>query len=139
MSKSNSKTLVHSALDGAFTYAEMIEALRALYKGQTPEAIRVALLPDVASYRKYSVPLVKGEGKAEGTMVLDAEHPKYEACRKALGRMVKDILGKNEAKTEELEVPAEILAVAQKLAKLCNEYEGARKLASTAIAQAFAG
>jgi hypothetical protein len=40
--------------------------------------------------------------------------------------------------TEELEIPAEILKAAERLAKLCNEYEGARKLASTAIAQAFA-
>jgi hypothetical protein len=136
---SKSTTLVHAALDAAFTYGEKIEALRTLHAGQTPDAIRAALLPDVASYRKYAVPLVAGAGKAEGTMVLDAEHPKYEACRKALGRMVKDIVGGTGSKSEELEVPAEILAAAQKLAKLCAEYEGARKLASTAIAQAFAG
>jgi hypothetical protein len=136
---SKSKTLVHSALSALNTFEEKVEALRALYEGKTPEAIRAALLPDVASFPKYAVPLVKGAGKAEGTMVLDAEHPKYEACRKALNRLVSAILGKEGGKSEELEVPAEILAAAQKLAKLCNEYEGARKLASTAIAQAFAG
>jgi len=136
---SKSTATVHAVLTAAFAYGDGIETLRATFKGKTPEVIRAALLPDVASFSKYAVPLVKGAGKAEGTMVLDAEHPKYEACRKALNRLVSAILGKNEAKTEELEVPAEILAVAQKLAKLCNEYEGARKLASTAIAQAFAG
>lgn len=38
---------------------------------------------------------------------------------------------------QDIEVPADIAALAAKLAKLCNEYEGARKLASVAIAQAF--
>jgi hypothetical protein len=136
---SKSTVLVHAALTAAFSYGEKIEALRALFEGKTPEVIRAALLPDVASFSKYAVPLVAGAGKAEGTMVLDAEHPKYEACRKALGRMVKDIVGGESAKSEELEVPPEIAAAAAKLAKLCAEYEGARKLASTAIAQAFAG
>jgi hypothetical protein len=135
---SKSKALVHSALDAAFTYGEKIAALQALFKGKAPDAIRTALLPDVASYKKYAVPLIAGSGKAEGTMVLDSEHPKYEACRKTLGRMVKDIVGETHSKTEEIEVPAEVLAAAAKLAKLCAQYEGARKLASTAIAQAFA-
>lgn len=135
---SKSKALVHSALDAAFSYGEKIAALQTLFKGKSPDVIRAALLPDVASYRKYAVPLVPGEGKAEGTMVLDSEHPRYEACRKALGRMVKDIVGGSSSKSEELEIPADVLAAAAKLAKLCAEYEGARKLASTALSQAFA-
>jgi hypothetical protein len=52
--------------------------------------------------------------------------------------LTKAIVGKTDGATEELAVPAEILAAAEKLAKLCAQYEESRKLASTAIAQAFA-
>lgn len=133
-----SKALVHAALHAAHTYGEKIAALRKLYRRKSPEVIRAALLPDVASFPKYGVRLVPGEGKAEGTMVLDKGHAKYEACRKALQRIVNDIMGKSSAAKEEIEVPAEILAAAAKLAKLCAQYEDSRKLASTAVAQAFA-
>jgi len=133
-----SQAIVHAALSAAHTYGEKIAALQAIYKGKKPEAVRAALLPQVASFPKYAVPVIPGEGKAKGTMVLDSEHKNYEACRKALGRLVKDIVGGGSAKAEEVEVPAEVLAAAAKLAKLCAQYEGARKLASTAIAQAFA-
>jgi hypothetical protein len=86
--------------------------------------------------------MVQGTGRFEGTMVLDSEHAKYQACRKALQRIVSDVLGAassgHQEPAEEIEIPAAILAAAEKLAKLCAEYEGARKLASTAVAQAFA-
>lgn len=42
------------------------------------------------------------------------------------------------AETEEVEIPAELIAAAQRLAKLAQQYEGARKLASRALATAFA-
>tara|TARA_R110000868_G_C10401087_1_gene721329 strand:+ start:52 stop:468 length:417 start_codon:yes stop_codon:yes gene_type:complete len=132
------RSTVHAVLQAAFSYGEGIESLRATYKGQTTEAIRAALLPDVASFPKYAVPLVDGAGKAEGTLVLDKEHAKYEACRKALGRLVSDIVGKSSDNGEEIEIPAEVLAAAAKLAKLAQEYEGARSLAAKALAQAFA-
>jgi hypothetical protein len=138
MSQSKATATVHAVLTAAFAYGAGIESLRATFKGKAPDAIRAALLPDVASFPKYAVPLVPGAGKAEGKLVLDSEHKNYEACRKALGRLVKDIVGGASAKAEEVEVPAEVLAAAEKLAKLCAQYEGARKLASTAIAQAFA-
>jgi hypothetical protein len=83
------------------------------------------------------VPLVAGAGKAEGTLVLDKDAPKYEAAKKALQRLVKDIVGASNDKVE-VEVPAELLAAAEKLAKLAAQYEGARSLASKALAQAFA-
>jgi len=139
MSKSSNTNTVHAALDSCFTYAEKIAALQATFKGKTAEAVRAAILPDVASYKKYSVPLVAGSGKAEGTKVLDKEHANYEACRKALGRLVSAIVGKESSGAkEEIEIPEEILAAAAKLAKLCAQYEDSRKLASTAVAQAFA-
>jgi hypothetical protein len=95
-----SQTIVHKILDAAFEFETGIDQLRALYKGQERPAIRAALLPDVASWKRYKVSLVAGEGKAEGTMVLDSEHPKYEACRKALGRLVVAVAGEVSAKVE---------------------------------------
>ena len=131
------RSTVHAVITAAFAYGEGIASLQKTFKGQTPDAIRAALLADVASFPKYAVPLVAGAGKAVGTMVLDKEHAKYEACRKALGRLVSDIAGKSDNKTEEVEIPAELLAAAEKLAKLAQEYEGARSLASKALAAAF--
>jgi hypothetical protein len=139
MTKASNTITVHAALDSCFSYAEKIAALQAAFKGKTAEAVRASILPDVASYPKYSVPLVAGSGKAEGTKVLDKEHAQYEACRKALGRLVSAIVGKaSSGAKEEIEIPAEVLAAAEKLAKLCAKYEESRKLASTAVAQAFA-
>lgn len=131
------RSTVHAVITAAFAYGEGIADLQGSFKGQTTEAVRAALLPDVASFPKYAVPLVAGAGKAVGTMVLDKEHANYEACRKALGRLVSAIVGKSTDRTE-IEIPAELLAAAEKLAKLAAEYEGARSLASKALAQAFA-
>jgi hypothetical protein len=131
------RSTVHAVLTAAFAYAEGIESLRATYKGQPADVVRAALLPEVASFPKYAVPVVAGSGKAEGTMVLDKDAPKYEAAKKALQRLVKDIVGASNDKVE-VEVPAELLAAAEKLAKLAAQYEGARSLASKALAQAFA-
>lgn len=140
MSKANTQTTVHAVINAAFAYGEGIEQLRKTFKGKERDVISKAIIGDVASHAKYLVPLVKGEGKAEGTMVLDKGHAKYEACRKALQRIVGDIMGKSSGsvEAEEVEVPEEVLKAAERLAKLCAQYEGARKLASTAIAQAFA-
>jgi len=140
MSKATNTVTIHAALDNAFTYAEKIALLQVAFKGKTAEQIRDAIRPDVASYKKYAVPFVDGKGKAVGTKVLDKDHPQYENCRKAVTNLTKAIVGvsSDAVETEEIEVPAEILKAAERLAKLCAEYEGARKLASTAIAQAFA-
>ena len=141
MSKATHTTTVHAVINAAFAYGEGIEQLRKAFKGKERDVITKAIIGDVASHAKYQVPLVDGEGKAAGTKVLDKGHAKYEACRKALQRIVGDIMGKSSGATEpaeEIEVPDEVLKAAERLAKLCAEYEGARKLASTAIAQAFA-
>lgn len=42
------------------------------------------------------------------------------------------------AEETEVEIPAELIAAAQRLAKLAEKYEGARKLASRALATVFA-
>ena len=139
MSKAANTITIHAALDAVHTYAEKIALLQAAFKGKTAEQIRDAIRPDVASYKKYAVPFVDGKGKAVGTKVLDKDHPQYENCRKAVTNLTKAIVGaESSGAVEEIEVPAEILAAAAKLAKLCAQYEESRKLASTAIAQAFA-
>ena len=127
---------VTNALNAANAYNDAIVALRTDFKGKDADAIRLGLLPHVAAY--YAVPLVDGQKKAEGTKVLDKTHAKYEAAKKALQRLTKDIIGASSGAEEEIEIPAELLAAAAKLAKLANEYEGARSLASKALAQAFA-
>ena len=94
------RSTIHSVIDAAFKYGEGIESLRMQYAGKSREAIRLAILADVASYKKYSVPLLAGEGKAKGSLVLDKTHANYEACRKALGRLVVAISGEVSAKRE---------------------------------------
>lgn len=46
--------------------------------------------------------------------------------------------GKAVAPSDEIAVPKHIAALAAQLATACQEYEGARKLATTAVANAFA-
>jgi hypothetical protein len=110
-----SKAIVHAALSAAHTYGEKVAALRKLYRRKSPEFIRAALLPDVASFSKYRVTLVPGAGKAEGTMVLDSEHANYEACRKALGRLVSDIVGEVHSKIEAPDLVAQALRLIGKM------------------------
>jgi hypothetical protein len=99
---------------------------------------------------RHGVALVEGQRKAKGRMVLDSDAKNYEAAKKAAQRMMDALTGDAdkvsspkseadaEAAAEEIEIPADILAAAAKLAKLCNEYKGAKKLAAKAVAVAFA-
>ena len=136
MSLSTIKTSVYAALNAAKSYAAAIEELQGAFKGKPADDVRIGLLPYVAEF--YSVSVLNGEGKSKGKKVLDSDAPKYEAAKKALQRLVKDIVGGSSGKAEEIEIPAELLAAAAKLAKLANEYEGARSLAAKALAAAFA-
>ena len=130
-------THINNALASAKAYADAIELARKDAKGMTRDAVRTAILPTVASF--YAVPVKAGEGKAEGTKVLDKDAPKYETARKALQRLVADIVpSESSGKQEEVELPAEIIEAAKKLAKLAQKYEGAKSLASKAVAVAFA-
>ena len=86
-------SLVKLALDAVTTYNEGIAGLKAhLSKGTHAEA-RAALLPHIASHPDYNTPLVDGKKKALGTKVLDKDHANYETARKALGRLVHDVMG----------------------------------------------
>lgn len=93
---------------------------------------------------RYACPLVDGKGKATGRKVLDKHADTYEAARKAKQRVMEALRGDSVnskaegAEAEEVEIPAELIAAARKLAALAQQYEGARKLASRALATAFA-
>jgi hypothetical protein len=96
---------------------------------------------------KYACPLVESQSnRNKGQKVLDRSHAAFMRADKAFKRAMEDLTGdadakvsaKAEGEAEEVEIPAELLAAAQKLAKLAQQYEGARKLASRAVAAAFA-
>jgi len=82
---------------------------------------------------KYDVPLIE---KKTGRIVFDSSAEKYETARKRVQRLIKAVYETSQS-TEEIEIPAELLKLAQALAKAANEYEGARSLASKALAVAF--
>lgn len=127
-------TMVSSALTSVHAYQHAIDGLRVALKGQVSHDVRVAVLPAVASF--YKVALVARE-RGEG-VTMDINATKYEAAKKAVQRLVKDIVGKTADSKPELEVPANILDAARKLVALCAEYEGAARLVSTALAIARA-
>jgi hypothetical protein len=143
------KSQVHAVLNAALSFEQGIEGLKAdsaivAAREEGRDALRALLLPCVASWPKYAVPLVVSEARSnKGATVMDSTHAKYDAATKFLNRLLKTLMGeqsgqKDTGAAEEIEVPANIAALAAKLVALCNEYEGAKKLAALAVAQAFA-
>ena len=97
-------THINNALASAKAYADAIESARKDAKGMTRDAVRTAILPTVASF--YGVAVKAGEGKAEGTKVLDKDAPKYETARKALQRLLSDIVpSESSGKKETVSAP----------------------------------
>ena len=121
------KSNVIAALKAATSYGDAIAALRKDCKGLDRAAGREAMLPCVAAYHKVEVV----DGK------LSTESKSYEAAKKALQRLLKDVYPESSAK-EEVAIPAEILKAAKVLALLCAQYEGAKSLAAKAVGKAFA-
>jgi hypothetical protein len=91
MSISKLQASVTTALQHAKGYAEAIAEATKAGKGMARDEVRTAILPTVAAF--YGVKVKAGEGKAEGTQVMDSEAAKYEAARKALSRLLGDICG----------------------------------------------
>jgi hypothetical protein len=87
-------TQVINALNSATAYAAAIAKLRTTFRGQLSPDVRTGLLPYVAAY--YKVAVVDGK-RGSG---LDQGATKYEAARKALQRLTKDIVGASAAHTE---------------------------------------
>lgn len=92
----------------------------------------------------YSCPLVEGKGKGAGRLVLDRQHPAFERAKRARSRLIEALRGdadeetSNKTEREALDVPEHIAKLAAALVAACAEYEKAKKLASTAVANAFA-
>ena len=91
MSISKLQSSVTTALQHAKGYADAIAIAIKESKGMPRDAVRTAIMPTVAAF--YGVKMKDGEGKAEGTKVMDSEAAKYEAARKALSRLLGDICG----------------------------------------------
>ena len=83
---------------------------------------------------KYDVPVKRAE--SSGKLMWDSKAENYETAKKRVNRLVAELFPK--AKSEDVEIPAELLKAAAVLAKLASEYEGSRSLASKALAAAFA-
>ena len=78
-------------------YDEAIVGLKKDFGRKSKDTIRAALLPIVAA--KYSVAVVMGseKSKSAGKPVLDSDSGKYEAARKMLQELVRDITGGGKA------------------------------------------
>jgi hypothetical protein len=111
--------------------AAAIEAVKAEI-GRMSESKFISLAQEIAS-KHYSVPLIT---KSTGKVVFDSSAERYETARKRVQRLVTALFPKEAA--ADVEIPEELLAAAAKLVKLANEYEGARSLASKALAASFA-
>jgi hypothetical protein len=78
------------------------------------------------------------ESRKGGTLTFakdSAEEQRLKRIRRLHPDMVK---GASNKAGEGVEIPAHIAALAAKLAAACNEYEGAKRLAAQAVAEAFA-
>ena len=119
---------------------ELIQGLKDA--GYTLETARGVVIEWACDKCKASFNTSKG-----GKIMLDSGHKNYEAAKETVRVVMLMLAGttrhaeskKNTStREEETEVPAELLAAAAKLAKLAAQYEGARSLASKALALAFA-
>jgi hypothetical protein len=97
--------------------------------------------------QRYGVGLVESQSpRNKGELVLDRAAARFEAAKTAVRYVREALTGDADAsgkagksnKAEPVEVPANIAKLAAQLAAACNEYEGAKKLAAQAVAEAFA-
>ncbi len=116
--------------------------------GLTVEGARPLVIEWAAD--RYACPTKESTSpRNRGAVVLDKGSAQFFAADKAARRMMDALTGDADAekaeggagrsgKREELEIPADIAALAARLVALCNEYEGSKRLAAQAVAQAFA-
>ena len=135
-------TLVAACFKAAEAFADKVAILRNDMPADAladKAACMAALQQPTADY--YGIKLLKNENTGRITWPKDTEAG-VAAAKKQQQRLCKAVMAGEESAhadaEEECEIPAELLAAARKLAKLAKEYEGARKLASRAIAAAFA-
>ena len=80
---------------------------------------------------------IKLKVQGSGRVVFPAD---ADTAKRACNRFIERIMGdsKPKAKPDSIEVPAHIAKLAAQLVAACNEYEQSRKIATTAVANAFA-
>ena len=83
---------------------------------------------------KYDVAIKRAE--SSGKLMWDSKAENYETAKKRVNRLIAELFPKS--KSEDVEIPAELLKAAKQLAELAKKYEGSRSLASKALAAAFA-
>ena len=85
------------AMGSKAAYAAAIVRLKKDFGRKSKDTIRAALLPIVAA--QYDVFVVPGaeRSKSAGLPVLDSASAKYEAARKMLQDLVRDVAGKGKA------------------------------------------
>lgn len=85
------------AMASKTNYAAAIADLKKDFGRKNSDTVRTVLLPIVAA--QYGVSVVTGaeKSKSAGKPVLDREAGKYEAARKMLQELVRDITGKGKA------------------------------------------
>lgn len=133
-------------------------ALQGDFVGCDRDTVKATLLPIVVAYQKTQ-PVIGADGlplmvngnivlqdvdtktQGSGRIVMTGDKTAVNTATRKLNRLIDAIVAKaDDAKAkEEIEVPADILEAAAKLWALCAEYEGAGKLAATALAQVKAG
>ena len=129
--------------------AALIKAIRATFKtgdaddaaledvgahiGRMSEKAFTELAMTLAS-DKYDVAIKRAE--SSGKLMWDSKAENYETAKKRVQRLLNKYFPKS--KSEEVEIPEELLKAAAVLAKLAKKYEGSRSLAAKALAASFA-
>jgi hypothetical protein len=108
-----------------------LPVLQAEFRGVDRDVIRDTVIVNFAAAVGITLNVAKS-GRI--TFPADADTAK-RACNRFIQRIMGDT--KPKAKPDSIEVPAHIAKLAAQLVAACNEYEESRKLASTAVAQAF--
>lgn len=123
--------------------AAIVAEFQRRWAEKSADEVRTLVLPLIGKI--YNVPIVTSESnRNKGQMTLDRSAPHFETAKTALRDMVADIVqsgkgsGSKSNRAEAVEVPAHIAKLAAALAAACNEYEGAKRLAAQAVAEAFA-
>jgi len=109
-----------------------LPVLQAEFKGVDRAIVRDTVVVNFAGAVGIKL---KVQGSGRVVFPADAETAK-RACNRFIERIIGE--GKEKTKADSIEVPAHIAKLAAQLAKACNDYEQARKIANTAVAQAFA-
>ena len=111
-----------------------LPVLRAEFAGVDRDIVRNTLVNNYAGAVGIKTLVQKS-----GRIVLDTKDARYDAVSRALRRFITRVVGdESPREAESIAVPAHIAKLAKQLAEACAEYEQSRKLASTAVAEAFA-